>query len=90
MSKEYTYRRDTHLLKQFGQRIRQLRQEKNMTMEDLAYQSGLDYSQISRIERGVTNPSLINIALVARALTVDLRNLFDQEWDLATLINQNE
>lgn len=88
MPRDYKYRRDIHLLKQFGQRIRQIRQEKQMTMEDLAYHSGLDYSQISRIERGVTNPSLINIALVAKALTIDLRNLFDQDWDLAIRKNQ--
>ena len=50
-----------------------------MTQEDLAYKSGLALSQIARIETARTNPTLSTIFSIARALEVDLKELFDFE-----------
>lgn len=50
-----------------GTRIRQARQEKNLTMKELADQIGISMTAISKIERGVTTPSLPtlrNISLI--------------------------
>lgn len=50
-----------------------------MTQEDLAYKSGLALSQIARIETARTNPTLSTIFSIARALEIDLKELFDFE-----------
>ncbi len=71
------YVRDQPALEQFGKRFRQLRLASGLTQEELADQSGLQLSQISRIERGIINTSLSTIFVLARTLNVDVRELFD-------------
>jgi transcriptional regulator with XRE-family HTH domain len=59
----------------FGQKLRQKRQEKRLTQEDLANRSGLHSTYIGQIERGLRNPSLINIFKLAKALKVKSSDL---------------
>lgn len=61
-----------------GKRIRTLRITKNMTMEELAMESGMDYSQISRIERGKINTSVYQIYLIASILDVSVEDVFEE------------
>ncbi|WP_154123988.1 helix-turn-helix domain-containing protein [Grimontia hollisae] len=56
------------LLKAFGKHIRVLRQQLNISQEELAANCGLDRTYISGIERGKRNVSLINIFRLAEAL----------------------
>ena len=56
--------------KDFGKRLRKLREEKGWTQEDLADKAGMHFTYIGQIERGVRNPSLINLYKLARALGV--------------------
>lgn len=60
----------------FGQRVRELRKEKGYSQEGFAVASGLDRSYFGGIERGERNVSLDNIAAIARALEVPIRELF--------------
>jgi len=46
-----------------------------MSQEDLAEASKLSRNYVSDIERGVRNPSLLALIRIARALTVQLRDL---------------
>ncbi|MBO9703672.1 MAG: helix-turn-helix transcriptional regulator [Sporocytophaga sp.] len=48
-----------------------------MTLETLAALSEIEYSQVSRIERGVINTSLSNVFVLAEALEVTYKDLFD-------------
>jgi transcriptional regulator with XRE-family HTH domain len=48
-----------------GQRIRDARVAKKLTIGDLAYESGMEYSQLSRIERGKINTSLYQVYVIA-------------------------
>lgn len=59
----------------FGQRLRKKRLEKNLTQEELANLSGLHSTYIGQIERGLRNPSLINIYKLAKALKVTSSDL---------------
>lgn len=52
----------------FGANVRRLRLARGLSQEALAHESGLDRTYISGIERGVRNPSLLNICRVAGAL----------------------
>ena len=62
--------------KQFGGKIRNLRKEKGISQEELAFRSGLHRTYISDIERGARNVSLKNIEKIAKALGVKSQILF--------------
>ena len=61
----------------FGQRIRTLRNERDLSQEQLAELSGLDRTYISGIERGLRNVALRNIEALAKALEVPMSVLFE-------------
>lgn len=54
----------------FGKRLRQLRDDRKMTQEDLADKASLHPTYIGQIERGLRNPSLVNIYKLSKALKV--------------------
>jgi transcriptional regulator with XRE-family HTH domain len=56
------------ILKNFGQRVRDLRKTKDISQEDLAYMADLDRAYLGRVERGEVNISLINISKISGAL----------------------
>ena len=55
---------------QFGKHLRILRLKKNLTQEELADRAGLHFTYIGQIERGLRNPSLVNLQKLAKALKV--------------------
>jgi len=61
---------------QFGERVRELRLAKELSQEELAFRSGVHRTYLGGIERGKRNPSLKNVAAVAKALGVTLSQLF--------------
>ena len=60
-----------------GQRIKQLRDMKQMSQKDLAYSADLDRSYIASVENGQRNISIVNIHKIAVALGVTLKEFFD-------------
>jgi transcriptional regulator with XRE-family HTH domain len=71
-----------------GQRLRALRQKKDVTQVELAERSGLPQSHISEIENGVMLPNLATLFRIAAALPCkvsDLVSVFDKE-DLSKLL----
>jgi transcriptional regulator with XRE-family HTH domain len=56
-------------------RIAQLRKERGMTQEQLAFQAGISVRTVQRLESG-EDMSLSTLNLVANALKVDVRDLF--------------
>jgi transcriptional regulator with XRE-family HTH domain len=61
--------------KQFGQRVRKLRQERGVSQEALAAKADLDRAFLSGIERGVENPTLFTIQAIADALETGVGDL---------------
>jgi transcriptional regulator with XRE-family HTH domain len=68
-----------HILSCFGQKVRAVRKMKNLSQEALADRSELDRTYIGGVERGERNVSLINIEKIAKALEVEIKDLFDNE-----------
>lgn len=64
------------LRKQFGERLRALRQQSGMSQETFADHCGFARSYMSRLERGLANPSLDAIEALAIALAVPVSRLF--------------
>ncbi|WP_293903190.1 helix-turn-helix transcriptional regulator [Sporocytophaga sp.] len=77
MKRKKNYIRKEEELQAFGKHLRAIRKRKNMTLETLAALSEIEYSQVSRIERGVINTSLSNVFVLAEALEVTYKDLFD-------------
>jgi transcriptional regulator with XRE-family HTH domain len=61
--------------KQFGQRVREARLERQLSQETLAAKADLDRAFLSGIERGVENPTLFTIQAIADALGIRVGNL---------------
>ena len=62
--------------KKLGERIKQLRKEKSMTQEDLAFKVEVDRSYMGFVERGEKNPTLDKLIKIANSLAVSLSELF--------------
>ncbi|OBJ11857.1 DNA-binding protein [Mycobacterium sp. 1482292.6] len=56
--------------------LRPVRRQRGLTLEQLARQTGLTKSYLSKIERGQSTPSIAVALKVARALEVDVGRLF--------------
>lgn len=64
----------TEALMAFGAEVRQLRKARQMTLAELAQESGVSVSHLSAIERGTVNASLGKVSRLAHALAVP------EEW----------
>ncbi|MFD1631823.1 helix-turn-helix domain-containing protein [Sphingobacterium spiritivorum] len=71
--------RNDDIIKALGQRVRDLRSERKLTMEKLAELSGIDYRQLSYIELGQTDPGLSTLHAIAKGLDITLSFLMDSE-----------
>lgn len=59
-----------------GRRVAELREERNLTQEDLAEQLGLYRSQIQEIEQGRSNLTLRSLAKLADHFGIPVADLF--------------
>jgi len=71
------HRRNEKAIKTLADNIRKYRQERNLTIEELANLVEVDYSQISRMERGVVNANITIIFDIANALEVEPSKLLE-------------
>lgn len=62
-----------------GERIKSLREEKSMTIEELAQKAELSVEQIKRIEDDIDLPSLSPLIKISHALEVRLGTFFDDQ-----------
>ncbi|AMO82895.1 helix-turn-helix domain-containing protein [Obesumbacterium proteus] len=66
----------TELHIKFGKRVRELRKALGWSQEEFADRCGLDRTYVSGIERGIRNPTLQIIGIIAEALNVEISSLF--------------
>lgn len=66
-----------NITKRFGDRVRKLRQQQNLSQNQLADKSGLHRTYIGAVERGERNITIINADKIAQALSVKLSELLE-------------
>ncbi len=74
VSKSAHYR-DEKAIKSFGKKVRELRISMGFTIEEFANRADIHVTQLSRIERGETNPTISYIMLLAKELKVPPQEL---------------
>ena len=62
-------------IKFISNKIRELRKEKQMTVQEHAYSCDMERSNMSRIESGRTNLTVKTMCIICNALNVNLRDI---------------
>lgn len=62
---------------EFGKRLREIRYEKGLSQEELAFQCDMQPSHIGQIERGLKNPTLDTLIKISNGLGIPLPRLFE-------------
>lgn len=63
-------RQDEKIIKKFGKRLKNLREERGLSLRELAHRADMSHQNIHTIEKGETNPSLTTVCRLADALEV--------------------
>lgn len=63
------------ILTEIGLRIRQLREDRNMTLQDSADKLEIEYTNVVRIEKGRTNFTIGTLVKIANALELPISML---------------
>lgn len=69
--------KDEHYLKKLGNRIYEIRRQKNLSQEQLAHRSDVSVAQIGRIERGKINCTISTILTISKGLDMTLSEIFN-------------
>ena len=71
------YKHNDTYCKAFGDQLRKLRLTKGISMRKLALQADMEYSQLSKIERGVINTTISTVYALSEALDIPMREFFN-------------
>ena len=69
-----------------GEKIKSIRESKNLTIQEVAERSNFSVEQIERIESNVDFPSLAPLIKIARVLGVRLGTFLDDQNELGPVI----
>jgi len=67
------------ILIKFGENVREFRKTKGLSQEQLAFKSELHRTYIGMIERAEKNITLLNIEKIAKALDINITELFSKK-----------
>ena len=66
----FSMTREEKIQRDFGVKLRAIRQEKGLSQERVALDAGMDRTYVNSVENGKRNISLCNIVKLAKALGV--------------------
>ena len=72
-----------------GDKLKQYRKKANLTLKNMAEETGLSIGYISQVENGQVEPSLSSLRKLAKSLDVPLYLLLDYEEDEALTIRED-
>jgi XRE family transcriptional regulator, regulator of sulfur utilization len=67
--------RNAKAQRRLGERVRQLRRERELSQESLAFDAGIHVNHLSTIERGEANPSFLVLVSIAKVLGVTVAEI---------------
>ncbi len=70
---------NSKFLTALGGRIKALRSDQNISQQELAGVCDFEKANMSRIESGGTNPTILTLLKICLALKINLRDLMDHE-----------
>ncbi len=79
-----------NVIEAVGQRIRELRLQKSLTLEDLAVRSGCTPGFLSQVERNKAVPSITTLDAIAEALDTRVSNFFPETLAAAKIVRHNK
>jgi transcriptional regulator with XRE-family HTH domain len=71
------YKFNQQFCKALGTQVRIVRQKQGLSMRQLALQADMEYSQLSKIERGVINTTVSSLQSLAEAMNVPIKDFFE-------------
>jgi transcriptional regulator with XRE-family HTH domain len=63
----------------FGLNLKRLREQQGLSQEELHYRANISKNQIGNIERGEVNTTISTVFVIAKALQIDMKELFQFE-----------
>jgi transcriptional regulator with XRE-family HTH domain len=81
---------DSEASRELGQRIREVRRRKRMTLRDAAIAAGVSESFLSQVERGLANPSVASLRRIADAMREPVASFFVGEPQSGMLVRAGE
>jgi len=72
---------DKKALKEFGENLRKLRNDKGLSLREMSYACSIDNSKIAKIEKGKINITLTTLLQLAVALEIHPSTLLDYELE---------
>jgi transcriptional regulator with XRE-family HTH domain len=73
-----------------GEKIKGIRESKNLSVDEIAGRTGLSITQITRVENNEELPSLAPLIKIARALGVRLGTFLDDQQELGPVISRKK
>ena len=61
----------------YGEKLKDFRKKQGLSQEELGFKSSLHRTYISEVERGRRNISIVNIARIAKALGLPIKDFFE-------------
>ena len=78
MSNFYNFIMDNkEFLKALGLKIKVVRTLKEISRDDISNAIGVDKSYLSKLERGLANPTIIYLKAIADYFGIDVKDFFD-------------
>jgi len=62
--------REILIIKEFGKNLKKVRKGKGLSLRKLAHLADMNYGNIHKIEKGLINPQISTVILLAEALNV--------------------
>jgi len=69
---------ETELVSRFAKVTKELRLAKSLSQEELAFRADVDRTYISRLERGLKQPSITTLFKVAKGLGIPASQIIEQ------------
>lgn len=76
--------------KEVGHRIRKLRESKDLSQQNMAHELDIEISTYSKIERGITDPSIGRLKQIADILNVSVTDLIQENGGNQKLDDRKE